>query len=633
LNKSCVAFIFFLLSTNLFASQADRLGYEIVKLYKSFRSQNLDPDFSALSKSKFPDELKPFQQLGLKLKKLNKLHRDIVFKKCVEINETHEAKDDLLLNIFVRKASKFCFENWSDKVAKSKIPSLSYMEIAYFENNLDLFFNFDDKFIETLLENDKKLTLHLSKASLKSPQTLKYFKLIPQEDLSLEQISLYHSMSNAQEINIPNSFFSYIRRDISAFADPENSDVSYFEFLNDYISSNNFDDAQLDLLNFEGLVRTYISQGSTEKVRSIFEILQNSKTLFVRNAALQSLIWIHVFNEDNHKSQEIVSKFNFNDMKTDPQLCFWGGYLLNKIGLRQNSSVYFEYLAENHPLSFYGVLSSKLMNKFLSTNAPARELASSETEDQQLNTYLKRIQIWDSVDYPLFKEIDIRTLSNSISTLTPGSPQFDARFYPVINTLKDLGDYLSIFKIYYEFNSSHGMKISSSDLNFLFPNVFVDHIEKNTSQLPSNFVLSIMRQESAFNPRSVSSAGAVGLLQLLPSTAKQHVSFRRPSALYEPVLNVKAGVRFLERLSRKFDGDIVKVLSSYNAGEGNVKRWIKGHLSQEEPLLAIEMIPFKETRNYVKLIYRNYFYYNLLANNDKFLAADFNKNLDLNFNN
>jgi len=633
LNKSCIVFIFLILSTNLFASQADRLGYEIVKLYKSFRSQNLDPDFSALEKSKFPEELKPFQRLGLKLKKINKLHRDIVFKKCVEINETREKKEDLLLNLFIRKASQFCFENWSEKVTKSKLPSLSYIEIAYFENNLDLFFSFEDKFIETLLENDEKLALHLSRASLKSPRTLKYFKLIPQENLGHEQISLYHSMSNAQDIVIPNSFFSYIRRDISTFADPENSDVSYFEFLNDYISSNNFDENQLELLNLEGLVRTYISQSSTEKVRSVFEILQGSKSLFVRNAALQSLIWIHVFNEDNHRSQEIISKFNFNEMKNDPQLCFWGGYLLNSIGLRQNSSTYFEYLAENHPLSFYGVLSSKMMNKFISIDSSSRELASEESEDTQLKTYLKRIQIWDSVDYPLFKEIDIRTLSNSISSMTPGSPQFNARFYPVINTLKDLGDYLSIFKIYYEFNSSHGLKITSSDLNYLFPKIFVDHIENNTSQLPSNFVLSIMRQESAFNPRSVSSAGAVGLLQLLPSTAKQHVSFRRTSALYEPVLNVKAGMRFLERLSRKFDGDIVKVLSSYNAGEGNVKRWIKGHLSQEEPLLAIEMIPFKETRNYVKLIYRNYFYYNLLSNNAKFLAADFNKNLDLNFNN
>lgn len=632
MNKSCLIILFTFISTNLFAAQSDRLGYEIVKLYKSIRSQNLDQDFSEIGKSKFPEELKPFQQIGLKLKSLSKQHRDTVFKKCVELNETKENKDDLLLNLFMRKASQFCFESWGQKVSKSKIPSLSYIEIAYFENNLDLFFGFDDKFVDSLLNNDQKLSLHLSKNSLKSPKTLKYFKRIPQDNLSHEQISLYHSMSNAQDISMPNSFFSYIRRDISSFADPESSDVTYFEFLNDYISFNQFDNSQLELLNFEGLARTYISQSSTEKLKSIFDILYSSKVSFVKNVALQSLIWINVFNDDRSDSQQIISKFNFNEMKKDPQLCFWGGYLLNKLGFRENSNTFFSFLAENHPLSFYGVLSSKMLNKFLSNTAPTREMASV-SNDEQLETMLKRIKIWDSVDYPLFKEVDIRSISNNLMSLTPGSQQFDSKFYSTINTLKSLGDYLSIFKIYYEFNSTAGLKITSTDLDNLFPKIFVEHIEKNTSQLPSNFILSIMRQESAFNPRSVSSAGAVGLLQLLPSTAKQHVSFRRTSALYEPVLNIKAGVRFLERLSRKFDGDIVKVLSSYNAGEGNVKRWIKGHLSQEEPLLAIEMIPFKETRNYVKLIYRNYFYYNLLANNDKFLAADFNKNLDLNFNN
>jgi Zn-finger nucleic acid-binding protein len=103
-------------------------------------------------------------------------------------------------------------------------------------------------------------------------------------------------------------------------------------------------------------------------------------------------------------------------------------------------------------------------------------------------------------------------------------------------------------------------------------------------------IFLVMEHESSFNPHAVSSAGARGLMQLMPGTASRF-GVRNP---HDPAQSVSGGTRYLKELLRRFDNRVDLVLAGYNAGEGNVIRY--GH----------RVPPFRETRNYVRRISARY---------------------------
>jgi soluble lytic murein transglycosylase-like protein len=102
-------------------------------------------------------------------------------------------------------------------------------------------------------------------------------------------------------------------------------------------------------------------------------------------------------------------------------------------------------------------------------------------------------------------------------------------------------------------------------------------------------VLAVIRAESNFNPQARSPKDARGLMQLVPATARRF----GVSDIWDPSQNMHGGMAYLQWLVRHFEGDIRLVLAAYNAGENAVKSY-RG------------VPPYRETRNYVKRITRNY---------------------------
>ena len=151
----------------------------------------------------------------------------------------------------------------------------------------------------------------------------------------------------------------------------------------------------------------------------------------------------------------------------------------------------------------------------------------------------------------------------------------------------------------------------------IYPPLYKEQITENIAKLNSplsyQFIVSLIRQESAFNPSAISSANANGLMQIIPSTAKTLARKLNLSEydVFEPSINIKLGISLLNRLYHKYDGRLDYMLSAYNAGDGVTDRWIRrrGSLSQ---IQFIESIPYKETRNYIKLIFRNMEFYNMI---------------------
>ena len=85
--------------------------------------------------------------------------------------------------------------------------------------------------------------------------------------------------------------------------------------------------------------------------------------------------------------------------------------------------------------------------------------------------------------------------------------------------------------------------------------------------------------------------------------------FRNTSKLHEPDFNLQLGIRYFKKLFKYYEGNLVYSLAAYNAGQTRVKRWKKKYFTNDNILMDIESIPFSETRNYVKLIFRNIFFY------------------------
>ncbi|MBY6004416.1 lytic transglycosylase domain-containing protein [Salipiger bermudensis] len=126
--------------------------------------------------------------------------------------------------------------------------------------------------------------------------------------------------------------------------------------------------------------------------------------------------------------------------------------------------------------------------------------------------------------------------------------------------------------------------------------------------VPKEMVLAIARRESEFDPAVVSHAGARGLMQLMPGTAREvsgwlDIAYSHDGLTSDPAYNARLGSTYLARLSDRFDGNVVMMSAGYNAGPGRPIRWMeqfgdprKGEIDVVD---WIEMIPFNETRNYV----------------------------------
>jgi soluble lytic murein transglycosylase len=145
---------------------------------------------------------------------------------------------------------------------------------------------------------------------------------------------------------------------------------------------------------------------------------------------------------------------------------------------------------------------------------------------------------------------------------------------------------------------------SWNHLDYRFPIAYSDTFIKHArrANIPVQWSLAIARQESAFMPDAKSSSGALGIMQLMPGTAKQvagkiGVAYANNRSLTGSDLNIRLGTNYLGQMLRKFDNNRILASAAYNAGPGRVNQWLNPNVPFD---VWIETIPFSETRNYVQ---------------------------------
>ncbi len=153
-------------------------------------------------------------------------------------------------------------------------------------------------------------------------------------------------------------------------------------------------------------------------------------------------------------------------------------------------------------------------------------------------------------------------------------------------------------------------------LNAIYPIGYRDIIVKYADSygLDPYLIAAIIKVESGYDSYARSSKGALGLMQIKPSTGewigeKLKVTNFSEEMLYDPEINIKMGCWYLDYLFKYYDGDIKLVLAAYNGGQGNVSKWLKD-ADYSDDGVTLKNIPFAETKLYVEKINRAYKMYN-----------------------
>ena len=146
------------------------------------------------------------------------------------------------------------------------------------------------------------------------------------------------------------------------------------------------------------------------------------------------------------------------------------------------------------------------------------------------------------------------------------------------------------------------------DLDLRFPVLYRDPINKyaQLQKISTPMVFGLIRQESVFDEQIVSSAGARGLMQIMPATGRQiakqfNERWRSSKQLFEPDRNIKYGVSYLGGLLQRFNQNFALAAAGYNAGPHRVDSWLKNRGAVDTDIW-VETIPFKETRKYVRRV-------------------------------
>jgi soluble lytic murein transglycosylase len=162
----------------------------------------------------------------------------------------------------------------------------------------------------------------------------------------------------------------------------------------------------------------------------------------------------------------------------------------------------------------------------------------------------------------------------------------------------------------------------------VFPRDYTEFIEASAKKrnLDRDLVRGLIKQESSFNPRAVSSSNAYGLMQMIPPTAREIAQdlklgvLKLPDDMFVPKRNIEMGTYYLSRQVSRYDGSVPLAVASYNAGPGRIDRWLRtrpsvknaARTSAADNEIWFDEIPYSETCFYVKAILRNIMLYRLL---------------------
>jgi soluble lytic murein transglycosylase len=288
---------------------------------------------------------------------------------------------------------------------------------------------------------------------------------------------------------------------------------------------------------------------------------------------------------------------------------YWAARAAEKAGQTEIGRQELAKLASEHPFSYYGWRATERLRE-VHLDPPAAALpelpaGSSGVEQHEL----ERVALLLEADLNDWAHRELQSLSGRARGVSDRTAL--GKLY--VRT----GDYHRAQRLVvdaYADSLARGVQPGDEALWWLsWPPAYREIIEEVFPQdavIETNLVWAIMREESSYRPGVTSSAGARGLLQIMPATGAQlardtgRTEFD-PDDLYQPRVNIELGTLYLDQLGRRFPGRLSAAISSYNAGHRAVSSWLKGDRAEHDDDVWVEDIPYGQTRSYVKRVLRS----------------------------
>lgn len=319
--------------------------------------------------------------------------------------------------------------------------------------------------------------------------------------------------------------------------------------------------------------------------------------------ALQDALWLSgwLYLQFENKPEKAYKEFQalyhaVHYPHSKARAAYWVARAAQKSGKNEQAKGFYREAAAYSP-TFYGQLAHYELEKHAPLKLPKDEVPSASQKNRLRQNELARVALMlahmDQAD---------RAKPFLIALADRAGNAAEARLVADLGKEMERND-LMVMAAKWAFQNGY---MATSDAYPMQDIPFKTDVEKA-------LILGLSRQESQMYPRAVSPTGAIGLMQLMPRTAKEIAKkYDMPfsaASLYEPTYNMRLGSLYLAKLLDKFDGSYVLAITAYNAGPARVDGWTRRFgmpgKTYRQTVDWIEKIPFSETRTYVQRVLEN----------------------------
>lgn len=372
----------------------------------------------------------------------------------------------------------------------------------------------------------------------------------------------------------------------------------------------------------ENKIELPTSNGSSEKINQTYRATDSDLDAY-------ATAMTEVLAEHGSKSIDLFERFldEYPRSAYRHRVKWWLANIFDQKGKTDRARNLREQIVKENPYSLFAILAARSLSKDLEKELRIDRPEPIENRRDAALTPGELVALGRAET--LIKQKALRAAAFELRDLR-AKESFSSGFLTYLARLQsEVGNIVQSFGAVSELLARADESLQSArGVDLIFPRVRYDEVDSATqvSGLDPILVFSLIKQESGFDRNALSSSGAKGLMQLMPFTAIDTRPSLELRSLSNSKTNIEVGSEYLVSLIKRFDGNWAMALAGYNAGPYAVDRWLKGLRATKEPSIYefIESIPYKETREYVSSIMRNYWWYSrLLGKPEPELEATF----------
>ncbi len=378
--------------------------------------------------------------------------------------------------------------------------------------------------------------------------------------------------------------FLIANRSIKENRCPNNTAIATAATLEDYLPDN---------ISYATLAALYVKGGNCSKTNL------NDREHFWTRAGI-----FYFWNKDYKAAAKILSKIDPTDAYSG-RATYWLYRSKKELNDSVGVATALNRLAKQHRFSFHNLVASYYENREpIPEYSRTISFANRSVKFKKFNNDIASVEILKRLGFAESAYLIVDWLLTQPAVLEPA-----VRLY-----LAQMGDDHAKVVQLPGILMFHPELISKESITLNYPRAFFPLFQNSSGSISPYLLLAIARRESSFYPRAVSPANAQGLLQMNPDTVKA-LHPDETFNLLDPETNISIASGYLSKVLAEMKGNLPQALAAYNAGEVQVHNWEKRYPTKDV-ILGIDLIPYRETRDYVANVLSTYYWYRKIYENN-----------------